>query len=650
MKLEQLELDIGTPSYPIHDITNVILDRGYLSKNDVLELWSLDEDQYSDLRRRYEAHRLVEPGQGKQGGFVARYGKRPARGVEAETSAPAFKTEYERIAADRLVELLNYQELEGLLGRLVYVIRRARQLKTKVDRRGTKQELAAAVLTKYGVDLFADRDARELIAKRAKVVFPKRWHAGKERALEFTRAVQFPVEFAGLPADEPAEDFEFLEGRVDLKALQDFQEEVQRKLQRVLHKPSSRAIVTLPTGGGKTRVAVDTIRDWLTERYKVEQTGAGNVVLWLAHTEELCEQATLCFREVWQGSSDVAPLALFRFWGGYTRDLASHGDALLTMERRPAVLVSTPQRLLNLLDDQLPNGGPIKAALLSTLGLLLIDEAHRAAAPTYSKLIRKLANAERAPCIVGLTATPFRQEYDANDPAAGTRELRDLFRLIIEPEQCLGEDPRTSLQERGYLAKPLFWEIKTDTRLKAPEGLNIENPNEDEIEKIDYALKIRADRPERRLACLDRMVELCEDKESLVIYFGPTLEDAECMAFLLRQAGIEAAFVCGKTREVTRRKVISDFKSGRIQVLCNCEVLTTGFDAPKVTHVVLARPTVSQVLYEQMVGRGLRGPKFGGTETCHIIDVADDLRGVRPPLGYRRFREVWARKRPRRVS
>jgi superfamily II DNA or RNA helicase len=69
--------------------------------------------------------------------------------------------------------------------------------------------------------------------------------------------------------------------------------------------------------------------------------------------------------------------------------------------------------------------------------------------------------------------------------------------------------------------------------------------------------------------------------------------------------------------------------------------LTTGFDAPKVSHVVMARPTVSQVLYEQMIGRGLRGPRFGGTATCVIIDLEDKYRSERPKLGYQQFRDLW---------
>jgi superfamily II DNA or RNA helicase len=59
----------------------------------------------------------------------------------------------------------------------------------------------------------------------------------------------------------------------------------------------------------------------------------------------------------------------------------------------------------------------------------------------------------------------------------------------------------------------------------------------------------------------------------------------------------------------------------------------------------MARPTVSQVLYEQMVGRGLRGLRFGGTETCVIVDLEDNYRADRPVLGYRQFRDLWRKGR-----
>jgi len=134
---------------------------------------------------------------------------------------------------------------------------------------------------------------------------------------------------------------------------------------------------------------------------------------------------------------------------------------------------------------------------------------------------------------------------------------------------------------------------------------------------------------------------LCANDQNSILYFGPSISDAEHMAFLLRQAGRRAAVVSGNTRDGTRRQIVAEFKEGSIQVLCNCEVLTTGFDAPRVTHIVVARPTVSQVLYEQMVGRGLRGEEFGGTAECVIVNCEDDYRAQQPELGYMGWRRMW---------
>ena len=62
--------------------------------------------------------------------------------------------------------------------------------------------------------------------------------------------------------------------------------------------------------------------------------------------------------------------------------------------------------------------------------------------------------------------------------------------------------------------------------------------------------------------------------------------------------------------------------------MTNFGVLTTGFDAPGIEVVIIARPTTSIVLYSQMVGRGLRGKKMGGTEKVEIINVKDNIQNL----------------------
>ena len=84
----------------------------------------------------------------------------------------------------------------------------------------------------------------------------------------------------------------------------------------------------------------------------------------------------------------------------------------------------------------------------------------------------------------------------------------------------------------------------------------------------------------------------------------------------------------GSTDKIARRQYLKDFKEGRIQIVSNYGVLSTGFDAPKTDVVFISRPTKSLVLYSQMIGRGLRGPAIGGTEYCTIIDVKDNIIGL----------------------
>jgi superfamily II DNA or RNA helicase len=161
------------------------------------------------------------------------------------------------------------------------------------------------------------------------------------------------------------------------------------------------------------------------------------------------------------------------------------------------------------------------------------------------------------------------------------------------------------------------------------------------LEPIDRVVAVRADNTPRRLALLNHILPIARGPASSVICFGPSARDAECMAFLLRPADIPATVVSGTTHDVTHRQVVTEPKQKKLRVLCNCEVLTTGFDAPQVTHVVMARPTVSRVLHEQILGRGLRGPEFKRAKTCVVLDCRDNLRGDRPPLGYESFRRVW---------
>lgn len=545
--------------------------------------------------------------------------------------------EWQARASERLQELLTVAQLRRLVGDFERSLRADRRAETGQDRPSNQAELADALLIAHDVDLLADKGLRRTLVNAINagqtqaIENPKAWYPGKRAAFRFVHQAGLPQELAGIRAAERPQALLRVAPPANYRPLKAYQSEVRDQLLTRLNgdPPDNRAMVSLPTGAGKTKVAVEALHRWshdMLDEGAVEQL----VLVWLAHTEELCEQAVECFEDVWcSHPGGTIGLSVGRNWGSYRQslDLAEVFDSL-RVDSPILVLVSTPQGFSR---EDTADWPPI--------GAIVIDEAHRAAAPTYRAIIAQ--HGEQAP-VIGLTATPYRREFDLARPLAGTEDLRALFRHLILPQR-LGDEAKQrleSLQRMGVLSHPVSRTVRTGMTLKvnpAPSG-----EDQQLVFNFDQELQKAADRTRRRRVVLETLLQTLRDSPAArVLYFGPSVMDAELVAFMLRVKGRRAAAVSGATKSATRRAIIADFKAGRIDVLCNCEVLTTGFDAPTVTHVLMARPTVSQVLYEQMVGRGLRGPEFGGTEYCVIIDFEDNYRSRKPVLGYEQFREVW---------
>lgn len=556
--------------------------------------------------------------------------------------------EIQRSAALTLASALTHSELEGMLGRdLLNGFRSLARTALGQIPKLTKESLAGALIIQYGTELFADKSRREVLAKKLGVSAPKRWFPGGNAAVAFAVAVGFDEMFGGTSSDSVPDDVEWVMGRVRLSPLEDFQREVLDKCWSTLDSKRShpRLIVTLPTGGGKTRVASEYSARLLQS---LARGSYGPVALWIAHTEELLEQAASALKQVWSELPDANLLRLDRRFGGFGR-AANKDEEFFGSHQNPQIVLATPQRLLNDFERWAQSSFAAVGNWVDRIELIVIDEAHRAAAPQYKKLIEFFEGRSRAkgisePRILGLTATPFRNEYLTSFPELGTRELYKIFRRFEEPNETLGASPRETLQSRSILARPIELRIDTKKHLKiadiVKDAAEYDSPAS-MIEAVDRRLMDLADDAGRRTVVFKHLVDVCALPGSRILYFGPSVKDASIMAFMLRAKGINAALVSGASRRAERRRVIDEFRRGEIQILCNCEVLTTGFDAPLVTHVVIARPTVSHVLFEQMVGRGLRGPRFGGTSECHVSYFVDNIDVDSPRLGYQAWRAIW---------
>ena len=134
-----------------------------------------------------------------------------------------------------------------------------------------------------------------------------------------------------------------------------------------------------------------------------------------------------------------------------------------------------------------------------------------------------------------------------------------------------------------------------------------------------------------------------------ILFFGCTVEHARHIAITLKAMyGINARYVDSAMDMDSRISVINEFRNSDVEVLCNFGVLTTGFDAPGIDCVFVGRPVRSALLYTQMIGRGMRGTKNGGTKDMIIVDIDDNFQinnlryaPISDKLGWRIYREYW---------
>jgi superfamily II DNA or RNA helicase len=622
-------------------VTRAWSDQGDLTTAEIRKTPNLPQGIPQDLRPRVPAtDDDVAKGPPEAGVLVAgaRDENRPA---EAVGDSPAPKKTWEEETDEWLAHHLVFHQLAKLLGPFFETMKRERRTMTRSDRRFTRMELATALRRRHGLELLCDPDVRKALAMGAGVAAPGRWQPGRRSAVAFVVAVGLPRELAGTANQESVPNVRILRGRPQLPRLLDFQNEVKVELERTLRSRDDRAIYAAFTGTGKTRVAIEAIRDTPWDLSGATDPGDVNTVLWLAHTDELCEQPCVCFEQVWESSEGVETLELVRYWGNHARDLARTLRTLESPGGRLRVLVSTPQRLAQLLAKSSEVAAAVVRMLSRNLVAIVVDEAHRWAAPSYRRILEVLSPPVRPVPVIGLTATPFRNLHFGRDPGTGTTELKEIFRRLIEADNTLGASPRATLEEMGVLARPKFETIPTKISMWFEDEFRSDRITEEDMKRLDRRLASLADNDLRRFAIFRAILPIARCRENSILYFGPSVQDAELMAALLRRHGIEADVVSGMTRVVTRRRAVAGFCKKHRRVLCTCDALTTGFDAPVTTHVVMARPTVSLVLYRQMIGRGLRGPLFGGTATCTILDCEDDYPGGRPDLGYEQFRRFW---------
>ena len=347
--------------------------------------------------------------------------------------------------------------------------------------------------------------------------------------------------------------------------LKEHQKAALKALEQMRDNSETIALLYHATGTGKTTTAV------------LDAKRCGGRVLFIAHTQELVDQATKRFRELWVNTT-----------------VGRYCEAI--KQSRAHVVCASVQSMALHLEE-------FKA---DDFDYLIVDEAHHAAADTYQKVLAYFKPA----FTLGLTATPER---------ADDKSILEIFKNTAHKL-----DIQTAV-EIGELVPVRCIRIHTNIDLTKVRFNSVQYNIRDLESKI-YV-------PERNMLIVDTWMQYVKDKRTVV--FCASVKHAEQIAELFRAQGIQAAAVSGGMKKSERMEFQEKFVNRELRVLCACDLLNEGWDCPEIEVLFMARPTMSKVLYTQQLGRGMR--LYAGKESLMVFDFVDNASQYNAPYSLHRL-------------
>lgn len=347
--------------------------------------------------------------------------------------------------------------------------------------------------------------------------------------------------------------------------LRPYQQECLESILACYRRGQRRVLVSLPTGTGKTVVFAN-----LPNFFKMKRR-----MLMIAHRQELLDQAANKF------AATVPDLSI----GIEQAGRSAPPDSRIVLASVPTLGRQGSSRLLDLPPED--------------FYLIVVDEAHHAVAPSYRRIFDHfgLFQEDSQRLLVGFTATPRRGDKHA---------LSAAFQEVAY-SKALPEMVRS-----GYLCPLRGWRVST--------SISIGSVASRHGDFVESELASLVDVPERNHLVVEAYQELANGRRAVV--FCVNIAHVQALASAFQEAGVRAAPIWGAMSREDRGSVLQAFHQGELEVLTNCNVLTEGFDEPRVDCVVMARPTQSQLLYAQMVGRGTR--LHDHKSDLIVIDIVDN--------------------------
>lgn len=351
--------------------------------------------------------------------------------------------------------------------------------------------------------------------------------------------------------------------------LRPYQDEAVQSVFDYFTTKSGNPLIVLPTGSGKSLTMAAFIRRAI-EKYPTTR------VILLTHVRELIEQDAK---------------AIIRYWPEAPIGIWSAG---VGVKQKAQITVAGIQSIHTL---------PTKFA---DTDLVIIDEAHlvsKKADTMYGRFLAGLRKHNPALKVIGLTATHYRM-----DSGLLTDGDSRIF-TDIAYEADVG-----TLIKDGYLCPLVAKQGATKADLSQVHtrgGEFVANELQAAMDK-DHLIK----------GALAEVEKYAHDRQH-ILGFCSGVEHAEHCAIVAREMGWTADFVTGDMPNHVRDSKINAFKEGRVRVLFNAMLLTTGFDMPDIDCIVMLRPTKSTGLYVQIMGRGLR--KHPSKTNTLVLDFAGNV-------------------------
>ena len=317
-----------------------------------------------------------------------------------------------------------------------------------------------------------------------------------------------------------------------------------------------RPAIVLPTGAGKTVVFASLIKEFRSAPARAMAPNRGLRVIVLAHRDELVDQAIAKIRAI-APDLNVGKVK--------AQDRQTAADVMVC-----SVQTISRDKPLQEIKDWEQDVGPV--------GLIITDECHHAAAASYKKIYDAFPDALQ----LGVTATMARGDGMG---------LGSVWEDVVYKRSIL------NLISKGHLTDVRTKRIDLESLSMA--GVKVGMGDWQAAALGDALMESKFD-----TVIADAYKEHAGKRQGIV--FTPTVETAEAAMQALASAGIPSAMVDGTTPREQRQQIYEKFRTGKVQVLANCMVLTEGFDAPWAEVAVIARPTKNESLYVQMVGRVLR--------------------------------------------